>query len=148
MAVKHLSLLAGASLFGLLVQTGLPTQALAQAVALTGQVTSAEEGLMEGVVVSAKKQGSTVTVSVVTDAKGQYSFPADRLSPGQYAIAIRAAGYDLDGAKTADVVAGGSKADRRNPCRPPGRSGPSLAPSTRPTSEGSSTATSSRPTSS
>jgi virginiamycin B lyase len=111
MRPNHLSLLASASLFGLLAQAGLPTQALAQAAALTGQVTSAEEGLMEGVVVSAKKQGSTITVSVVTDAKGQYSFPAARLDAGHYAIAIRAAGYDLDGSKTADVAAGGAKAD-------------------------------------
>ena len=43
--------------------------------ALTGQVTSEAEGAMEGVVVSAKKAGSIVTVSVVTDAQGRYSFP-------------------------------------------------------------------------
>src|SRR5579864_4601480 len=104
MRLKAFSLLASASLFGLLA--GLPMQALAQAVALTGQVTSAEEGPMEGVVVSAKKQGSTITVAVVTDAKGQYSFPANRLDTGPYAISIRAAGYDLDGPKTADVAAG------------------------------------------
>ena len=49
--------------------------------ALTGQVTSEAEGAMEGVVVSAKKAGSIVTVSVVTDAQGRYSFPANRLEP-------------------------------------------------------------------
>ena len=38
--------------------------ALVQAAPLSGQVSSAEEGNMEGVVVSAKKEGSTVTVSV------------------------------------------------------------------------------------
>ena len=48
-------------------------------VALTGQVTSAEEGAMEGVVVSAKKPGSIVQVSVMTDAQGRYRFPEDRL---------------------------------------------------------------------
>ncbi len=32
---------------------------------------------MEGVVVSAKKAGGTITVSVVSDEKGRYSFPAD-----------------------------------------------------------------------
>jgi virginiamycin B lyase len=36
--------------------------------ALTGQVTSDAEGAMEGVVVSAKKTGSTVMVSVISDA--------------------------------------------------------------------------------
>ena len=45
----------------------LPTQAQTPA-ALTGQVTSAEEGAMEGVVVSAKKDGSTISLSVVSDA--------------------------------------------------------------------------------
>jgi hypothetical protein len=39
--------------------------------ALTGQVTSDAEGAMEGVIVSAKKAGSTVTVSVVSDAQGR-----------------------------------------------------------------------------
>ena len=39
--------------------------------ALTGTVTSSEEGLMEGVVVSAKKNGSTITVSVVGDEDGK-----------------------------------------------------------------------------
>ena len=37
------------------------------AAALTGQVTSDEEGPMEGVVVSAKLDGSTITVSVYCD---------------------------------------------------------------------------------
>src|SRR5580700_2490332 len=76
------------------------------AAALSGQISSAKEGAMEGVVVSAKKAGGTVTVSVVTDAKGHYSFPASRLDPGKYAVTIRAIGYELDGPKSADVAAG------------------------------------------
>jgi virginiamycin B lyase len=84
-----------------------PHAASAQApVALAGQVSSAKEGAMEGVVVSAKQAGGTITVSVVSDAKGHYSFPAARLEPGQYALAIRAIGYELDGPKTADVATG------------------------------------------
>jgi streptogramin lyase len=75
-------------------------------VALSGQVSSAKEGAMEGVVVSAKRAGGTVTVSVVSDAKGHYGFPAAKLEPGQYALAIRAVGYELDGPKTAEVAAG------------------------------------------
>jgi virginiamycin B lyase len=74
--------------------------------ALVGQVTSPQEGAMEGVVVSAKKAGATVTISVVTDHDGRYHFPANRLDPGAYAVAIRAAGYDLDGKVTAQVEAG------------------------------------------
>jgi virginiamycin B lyase len=81
----------------------LPAQA--QTV-LSGQVSSPNEATMEGVVVSAKKDGSTITVSVITDAQGRYAFPADRLEPGHYTLKARAAGYELDGARVADVVAG------------------------------------------
>src|SRR5450631_93293 len=63
--------------------------------ALTGTVSSPEEGKMEGVVVSAKRHGSTIMVSVSTNAQGQYSFPQDRLAPGVYDITIRAVGYTL-----------------------------------------------------
>ena len=63
----------------------VPAHAQAPA-ALAGKVSSAEEGAMEGVLVSAKKAGSTITVTVVSDAKGRYSFPAKKLSPGKYAL--------------------------------------------------------------
>src|SRR5258708_15809902 len=56
--------------------------------ALTGTVSSPAEGKMEGVVVSAKRPGSTIMVSVSTNAQGQYSFPQDRLAPGAYDITI------------------------------------------------------------
>src|SRR5207249_9840919 len=74
--------------------------------ALAGQVTSTEEGPMEGVVVSARKDGSTVSISVVTNAQGRFAFPAARLEPGGYTLKASAAGYELDGAKAADVAAG------------------------------------------
>ena len=54
------------------------------------------EGAMEGVVVTAHKDGSIVSVSVTTDAKGHYAFPENRLEPGHYTLAIRAVGYDLE----------------------------------------------------
>jgi hypothetical protein len=41
--------------------------------ALTGLVSSQEEGPMEGVLVSAKRAGSGVTTTVVSDAQGRYS---------------------------------------------------------------------------
>lgn len=73
--------------------------------ALSGKVTSQEEGAMEGVVVSAKRDGSTMTVSVISDKQGHFGFPANRLEPGHYSLAIRAVGYDLDGPGAADVAA-------------------------------------------
>jgi len=88
----------------LLAAAPAPAQIQAPAAALTGQVSSEAEGAMEGVVVSANKAGSTVTVSVISDAQGRYRFPADRLSAGKYTIKIRAIGYELAGAATADVA--------------------------------------------
>jgi streptogramin lyase len=63
--------------------------------ALTGSVTSQAEGPMEGVIVGAKKVGSTMTTWVVSDAQGRYTFPRDRMEPGKYAISIRAVGFEL-----------------------------------------------------
>jgi streptogramin lyase len=60
---------------------------------------------MEGVLVSAKKAGSTVTIAVVSDEQGNYSFPAAKLEPGQYSLRIRAVGYDLDRPASVDVAA-------------------------------------------
>jgi virginiamycin B lyase len=83
-----------------------PAARAQDAAALSGQVTSAEEGAMEGVIVSAKKDGTNITVSVVTNPQGRYSFPAGRLASGHYALSTRAAGYDLEGPDAADVAAG------------------------------------------
>jgi virginiamycin B lyase len=85
----------------------LVSQASAQNMsALSGDVSSTKEGPMEGVVVSARKDGSTITVSVISGDKGHFSFPASRLDAGHYAISIRAIGYDIDGPKDATVTAG------------------------------------------
>ena len=73
--------------------------------AITGQVTSAAEGAMEGVVVTAHEKSSIVSVSVTTDAKGHYSFAEHQLPPGHYDLAIRAAGYNLAAPASADVAA-------------------------------------------
>ncbi|MBZ5607129.1 MAG: carboxypeptidase regulatory-like domain-containing protein [Acidobacteriia bacterium] len=80
----------------------------AASIALSGRVSSAEEGPMEGVLVSAKREGSTITVTVVSDEHGRYRFPAAKLPPGRYALRIRAVGYDLDGPSTVEVGAGHS----------------------------------------
>src|SRR3984957_13089055 len=102
------ALLASTSLVSALALLALaPVQAQAQtAAALSGQVSSAEEGAMEGGLGSAKKEGSTITTTVVSNDKGAFSFPADRLEPGHYNIAIRAAGYDLARPKAVDVAPG------------------------------------------
>jgi virginiamycin B lyase len=106
MRPRSLSLMLAASLTLLLVTAPSGTlRAQAPAPALTGQVTSAEEGAMEGVLVSAKKAGSNITITVVSDAQGRYSFPAGKLEPGQYSLRIRAVGFDLDNSSKVEVTA-------------------------------------------
>ncbi len=54
---------------------------------------------------SAQKAGSPITVTVVSDERGRFRFPEGRLSPGHYALRIRAVGYDLDGPQALDLGA-------------------------------------------
>src|SRR5580700_6456981 len=67
--------------------------------------------MREGVLVSAKKEGATITTTVVSNAKGEFSFPAGRLEPGRYNITIRAADYGLVGPKQVDIGANAATAD-------------------------------------
>lgn len=68
--------------------------------ALSGSVQSDKEGVMEGVVVIARRTDSPVLLAVTTDKDGRFAFADDRLSPGEYEVTIRAAGYDLAPVKT------------------------------------------------
>src|SRR5262245_22423407 len=72
------------------------TAAQGPSAAVAGVVRSPAEGPLEGVVVSAKRAGSTANVSVVSDGQWRYAFPRNRLEPGAYSIRIRATGYELD----------------------------------------------------
>jgi virginiamycin B lyase len=100
--MRRALLLASTALAGLMT---LPGPATAQ-VLLSGHVSSAEEGAMEGVLVSARQDGSTITTTVVSDNQGRYGFPPDRLEAGHYTITIRAANYALVGPKTVDLAPG------------------------------------------
>jgi virginiamycin B lyase len=106
MRIRHLGLVTGLGLAALLL-AGERVSAAEPTAALAGRVSSAEEGAMEGVLVSARGAGSTVTVTVVSDAQGSYRFPATRLAPGPYTLAIRAAGYELVGDAATEVAAAG-----------------------------------------
>ncbi|MBZ5643647.1 MAG: carboxypeptidase regulatory-like domain-containing protein, partial [Acidobacteriia bacterium] len=86
----------------------------AQPVALTGIVSSQAEGAMEGVLVSAKKAGGTVTVTVVSDRAGRYAYTTSQLAPGEYELSIRATGYEMAGPKlTVTIGKGKSQANIR-----------------------------------
>ena len=96
-----------------LLMTALPAAAQAPA-AITGQVTSAEEGPMEGVLVTARRDSAQLAVSVSTNERGVYSFPAQRLAPGNYTVQIRAVGYELEKPASAAVTQSqGAKLDLR-----------------------------------
>ena len=88
------------------VSASAQTPAARESAALQGTVTSTQEGVMEGVLVSAQKTGSTIMTTVVTDDKGRYAFPASRLTPGHYDITIRAVGYKLPGLKAVALSSG------------------------------------------
>ena len=106
MRTRRFLLTVAAGLAVILFQTGRnsPPPGAQTTEALSGQVTSTEEGPLEGVLVSAKRAGSTATITVVSDQQGRYRFPRAKLEPGQYTLRIRAVGYELDGPRTAPVT--------------------------------------------
>jgi virginiamycin B lyase len=79
-----------ASVAGLAV-IGLAAPASADQL-LTGSIASASGQKLDGVQVSAKKDGSTITTSVYTDQNGDYFFPA--LSDGKYNVWAQALGFE------------------------------------------------------
>ena len=104
-------LLVSAAVFAVSVlQAGADSsRALAQAAAvLAGQVSSAEEGAMEGVMVTAKKAGSTIAISVASDAEGKFSFPAAKVEPllkeANELVAMMAASRISAGKKSAIAI--------------------------------------------
>jgi virginiamycin B lyase len=84
------------------VVVGLAMMSPALSQTLSGKVSGPGGSPMEGVVVSAKK--GIMTVSVVSDQSGGFSFPANRLGTGEFTLSTRAAGYNLIGPKVANVA--------------------------------------------
>src|SRR5215468_3883561 len=106
MSTRLIARVPAAAFAACLCMSAMPALAQMAPPALIGKVTSDREGVMEGVLVSAKKPGRTITVTVVSDAKGDYAFPADRLEGGRYELTIRAAGYALEGSSGVDLAPG------------------------------------------
>jgi streptogramin lyase/mono/diheme cytochrome c family protein len=71
---------------------------------LSGQINSAAGQRLDGVTVSAKMVGSTITTSVYTDEQGMYYFPA--MPEGQYQVWAQALGFER---ANADVNLNGTK---------------------------------------
>ena len=83
-------------LFGVVACLLLQVPAFSQSsVSLTGIVSSDAEGPMEGVLVKAKQAAGNITITVVSDAQGRYAFPANKISPGNYIVSVKAAGYEV-----------------------------------------------------
>jgi len=76
------------------VVAGLGTSVSAQAAdqLLTGAIASAAGTKLDGVVVSAKREGSNITTSVYTDATGNYYFPP--MAAGKYKIWAQTLGFE------------------------------------------------------
>src|SRR4051794_11321650 len=91
MQILALRALAVLGLF--LFATSLP--AIGQTV-LSGNIASAEEGPMEGVLVSAQRPGSTITITVASDRRDFSASRAASLARGPYVWRVRATGYDPD----------------------------------------------------
>ncbi len=77
--------------------------------ALSGVVKSRQEGAMQGVLVQINRQGGNVAYSVLTDARGRFSFPRDWVGAGAYTISVRAIGYDLSGKTVVSIAAKGAR---------------------------------------
>src|SRR5205085_3189580 len=99
-------LLASATMFGL--GFGAAGAQAADQV-LSGAIASASGQKLDGITVSAKRDGSTITTSVYTDANGNYYFPP--MAAGKYRVWAQALGFeqakaevDLSANKRQDLV--------------------------------------------
>jgi streptogramin lyase len=94
---------------GVCVLAFLPGAAIAADVVLSGTIKSATGNPMEGVTVSAKADGQTITTTVFTDESGTYYLPP--LPAGKYRVWAQAIGFetargavDLGTARRTDLV--------------------------------------------
>ena len=76
---------------------------------LTGTVKGPDGKPMEGVGVSAKGQGASITTSVWTNRNGAYAFPA--LEAGRYRVWAQAVGFDRPVVEAAIVPGEGVRQD-------------------------------------
>lgn len=89
--MKHEWKFIAAGLLVLAMAVAVPEAALASDGLLSGTIKSSSGEKMEGVTVSAKAEGQTITTSVFTDGQGNYYFPA--LPEGKYRVWAQADGY-------------------------------------------------------
>jgi virginiamycin B lyase len=83
---KLLASVAGLAVLGFAATTASADQLL------SGSITAASGQKLEGVQVSAKREGSTITTNVYTDQNGEYFFPP--LAEGKYNVWTQALSFD------------------------------------------------------
>src|SRR5258705_638812 len=71
---------------------GMTVSAQAADQILSGSIATAAGQKLDGVVISAKREGSTITTSVYTDATGNYYFPP--MAAGKYNVWAQAIGFE------------------------------------------------------
>jgi virginiamycin B lyase len=86
----HSMLLASAA--AVVAGLGMTVSAQAADQILSGSIASATGQKLDGVVVSAKREGSSITTSVYTDATGNYYFPA--MAAGKYNVWAQTLGFE------------------------------------------------------
>jgi len=86
----HSMLLASAA--AVVAGLGMTVSAQAADQILSGSIATAAGQKLDGVVVSAKREGSTITTSVYTDATGNYYFPP--MAAGKYNIWAQTLGFE------------------------------------------------------
>src|SRR5262249_47865604 len=114
MSTRLIARVPAAAVAACLFMSAAPALAQMAPPALIGKVTSDREGAMEGVLVRAKKPAGKITVTVASDANGDYAFTVDRLEGGRYELTIRAAGYALQAPTIVELAPGqATRADLR-----------------------------------
>ena len=106
-----LPLLRNVALLAALVCAGLSVALAAlPGTGLAGVVKSSDGKPLEGVAVSARAQGSTISTSVYTNQSGEYYFPP--LPAGQYRMSAQAVGFEL--ARAEQTVPADNKKSRQD----------------------------------
>src|ERR1700730_10771557 len=91
---KHMTSMRGqllATAAGLVLAVALARTVASADQLLTGAITGPTGQKLEGVQVSAKKEGATITTSVYTDLNGEYFFPP--LAEGKYNVLAQALSF-------------------------------------------------------
>src|SRR5258708_12421336 len=74
---------------------------------LSGKVTSSTGEALAGIPIKARRTGSTMTVAVYSNAKGEYSFPSwSDVTPGSYAVAVELPDFEHVSKDGVSVAAG------------------------------------------